>query len=98
MQPGPIVLLGRSTSITMFSLATRAFSRLSSSLSRTRSCSHNSVITTGSTTTSEGAMKWTMGRNQRRGEGADPGEQHHRVGTYLNANDARLGETSILAR
>jgi hypothetical protein len=43
-------------------------------------------------------MKWTMGRNQRRDEGADPGEQHHRVGTYLNANDARLGETSVLAR
>jgi hypothetical protein len=74
------------------SLATRAYSHSSSSLSR------NSTITTGLTTISDGALNQTTGINQRRDEGPDSGEQLRRVGTYSNDCDAWLGETSALTR
>jgi hypothetical protein len=64
---------------------------LSSSLFRTRSCSHNSTIIAGLTTTSRGALNRTTGRNRHDGKGANTGKQQRRVRTYPNGGNAQLG-------
>jgi hypothetical protein len=88
----------RPASTMPFSLATRAFSHSSSSLSRTRSYSHNSMVAVSSTTASREALNRTTGRGQCRDEGADLDEQQRRAGTYPNTDGAWLRETFILAR
>jgi hypothetical protein len=87
------LLRARSIATNLSSHTIRAFSRLSSYLSHTRSYSYNLVTITGTATASKrGALNQSVGRDPRHGE------QQHKVRTHLNNGDAQLEETSTLAR
>jgi hypothetical protein len=75
--------------------AMMAPSRLSSSLSRERSCSCNS---TGSACKGDEALCQSISKSRHHDKEASPGKRRHRVKTYLAGGEARLEEASILAQ
>jgi hypothetical protein len=74
---------------------TMAPSRLSSSLSRARSCPYSSTVTVCE---GDEALHQSTSKIRCHNKEASPGKRLHRVKTHLADDDARLEEVSVPAR